>query len=220
MMTRCFLKRIMAAAIAMLAVLACASQAMANDSSVSREMYRLYNTHSGEHFYTASVAERNSLRQSGWRWEGVGWVAPAHSGTPVYRLYNPNAGDHHYTLNSNEKDSLIRAGWRYEGIGWYSSDGTHAYPLYREYNPHAKSGAHNYTLNHNEDVNLTRAGWRAEGISWYAVGGGHGAPWGNASEQPFSNCTAVRKAGRAPIYRGDPGYSPKLDRDNDGIACE
>lgn len=62
MMTRCFLKRIMAAAIAMLAVLACASQAMANDSSVNREMYRLYNTHSGEHFYTASVAERNSLR--------------------------------------------------------------------------------------------------------------------------------------------------------------
>ncbi|MBF9709184.1 excalibur calcium-binding domain-containing protein [Bifidobacterium dentium] len=34
------------------------------------------------------------------------------------------------------------------------------------------------------------------------------------------NCKAVRAAGRAPIYRGDPGYSSKLDADNDGIGCE
>lgn len=36
----------------------------------------------------------------------------------------------------------------------------------------------------------------------------------------FKNCTEVKKAGRAPIHRGEPGYAPKLDRDNDGIACE
>ena len=36
----------------------------------------------------------------------------------------------------------------------------------------------------------------------------------------YQNCTAVRNAGAAPIYRGDPGYSRKLDRDGDGIACE
>ena len=23
-----------------------------------------------------------------------------------------------------------------------------------------------------------------------------------------------------PVYRGDPGYGPHLDRDNDGIGCE
>ncbi len=27
-------------------------------------------------------------------------------------------------------------------------------------------------------------------------------------------------AGADPIHIGDPGYSPKLDRDGDGIACE
>lgn len=36
----------------------------------------------------------------------------------------------------------------------------------------------------------------------------------------YKNCTAVRAAGKAPIYAGEPGYSRKLDRDGDGEACE
>lgn len=36
----------------------------------------------------------------------------------------------------------------------------------------------------------------------------------------YANCAAVRADGAAPIYRGDPGYSSKLDRDGDGVACE
>ncbi|MFB7252503.1 DUF1524 domain-containing protein [Microbacterium sp. NPDC056234] len=36
----------------------------------------------------------------------------------------------------------------------------------------------------------------------------------------YENCTAVRNAGAAPIRTGDPGYSRKLDRDGDGVACE
>lgn len=36
----------------------------------------------------------------------------------------------------------------------------------------------------------------------------------------YANCSAVRAAGAAPIYRGQPGYSSKLDRDGDGVACE
>ena len=36
----------------------------------------------------------------------------------------------------------------------------------------------------------------------------------------YANCTAVRNAGKAPLYRGQPGYRPGLDRDNDGVACE
>ncbi|KAB7791341.1 excalibur calcium-binding domain-containing protein [Bifidobacterium leontopitheci] len=36
----------------------------------------------------------------------------------------------------------------------------------------------------------------------------------------YQNCTAAREAGAAPLYRGQPGYSSKLDRDGDGIACE
>ena len=36
----------------------------------------------------------------------------------------------------------------------------------------------------------------------------------------YENCDVVRAAGAAPIYAGDPGYSTKLDRDKDGVACE
>jgi competence protein ComEC len=36
----------------------------------------------------------------------------------------------------------------------------------------------------------------------------------------YQNCTAVRAAGAAPLYEGDPGYASKLDRDHDGVACE
>lgn len=36
----------------------------------------------------------------------------------------------------------------------------------------------------------------------------------------FANCAAARAAGVAPLRRGDAGYRPDLDRDNDGIACE
>jgi hypothetical protein len=36
----------------------------------------------------------------------------------------------------------------------------------------------------------------------------------------YPNCTAARQAGAAPIYQGQPGYRPGLDRDGDGVACE
>lgn len=44
-------------------------------------------------------------------------------------------------------------------------------------------------------------------------GGGGGSTY-------YANCKAVRAAGAAPIHRGEPGYSSKLDRDGDGVACE
>ena len=36
----------------------------------------------------------------------------------------------------------------------------------------------------------------------------------------YANCAAVRAAGKAPLYRGQPGYASHLDGDNDGVACE
>jgi len=36
----------------------------------------------------------------------------------------------------------------------------------------------------------------------------------------YANCDAVRAAGASPLYAGSPGYSRKLDRDGDGVACE
>lgn len=36
----------------------------------------------------------------------------------------------------------------------------------------------------------------------------------------FKNCKQAYAAGYYNIKRGEPGYSSKLDRDGDGIACE
>ena len=60
-----------------------------------------------------------------------------------------------------------------------------------------------------------------------APGGGNNIPPARATpserrngSRSFDNCTEARAAGAAPVRRGDPGYGPHLDRDNDGIGCE
>ncbi|MDO4404312.1 MAG: MBG domain-containing protein [Atopobiaceae bacterium] len=145
----------------------------------TQSMYRLYNPNSGEHFYTADAAERNNVVRAGWKYEGIGWVAPVNSSMPVYRLYSGT--DHHYTMYASERDNLIRAGWKYEGIGWYS-DEDKTVPLWREFNPNVdpsaprnNSGSHNYTTSKSEHDHLCSIGWKDEGIGWYAVEEGRAA---------------------------------------------
>ena len=36
----------------------------------------------------------------------------------------------------------------------------------------------------------------------------------------YSGCNEVRQRGLAPLRRGEPGYRPWMDGDNDGVACE
>ncbi len=36
----------------------------------------------------------------------------------------------------------------------------------------------------------------------------------------YRYCADARAAGVAPLYAGEPGYRPELDRDGDGVACE
>ncbi|MFF0267410.1 excalibur calcium-binding domain-containing protein [Kribbella sp. NPDC004536] len=36
----------------------------------------------------------------------------------------------------------------------------------------------------------------------------------------YKNCAEVRAAGKAPLHRGDPGYSEALDHNGDGVACD
>jgi hypothetical protein len=157
-------------AASMIAVGGMATQTVqAKDSGGYRNMYRLYQPANYEHFYTASTNERDVLTsQHGWKYEGIAWVAPKRSNTPVYRLYNPILRDHHYTTSKYERDVLVaKHGWNDEGIGWYSSD-TKLVPIYRAYNPGLTSGSHNYTKDANEQrILTTQRGWKAEGTAWY-----------------------------------------------------
>lgn len=142
--------------------------AKVNVTTKLNAMHRLYNPNNYEHFYTASLNERDTLVRIGWgHYEGIAWYAPL-SGTPVYRLYHKDLRDHHYTLDKNERDTLVaKYGWVNEGIAWYSG-GTK--PLYRLYNPRLTSGSHHYTTDANErDVLVAQHGWIYEGIAWYGV---------------------------------------------------
>lgn len=46
------------------------------------------------------------------------------------------------------------------------------------------------------------------------------APAPAPAQAVYGTCAEARAAGAAPLYAGSPGYSPKLDRDSDGVACE
>ncbi|WP_159721332.1 FIVAR domain-containing protein [Enterococcus sp. CSURQ0835] len=137
-------------------------------AAATKELYRLYNPNSGEHFYTLAVTEKNNLVTAGWTAEGIGWYTPT-QGDQVYRLYNPNAGDHHYTENKGEYDNLVALGWKGEGASFYSATTEPRVPIYRAYNPNAKTGAHNFTASLTEQNGLVKVGWRDEKISFYGV---------------------------------------------------
>jgi hypothetical protein len=72
-------------------------------------------------------------------------------------------------------------------------------------------------------------GLNAEGCHNTRKTGGYHCHGGSTSTRPqgpiggggaFRNCSEARASGAAPVRRGDPGYGPHLDRDNDGIGCE
>jgi len=39
------------------------------------------------------------------------------------------------------------------------------------------------------------------------------------SSPPYSSCKEAIADGAAPLFKGDPGYSEKLDTNGDGMAC-
>ena len=41
-----------------------------------------------------------------------------------------------------------------------------------------------------------------------------------AAGDVWHGCNDARASGTTPIYRGEAGYRPQMDGDNDGVACE
>ena len=138
-------------------------------SAPSVDMYRMYNPNTGEHLYTASQVERDSMVASGWKYEGVMWRAPGASSTPVYRLYNPNTHDHHYANTLNEYETCMRSGWKGEGVAFYSDD-ARGVPVYRLFNPNVTGvGTHHYTTSTAERNANVKSGWKYESVGWYGL---------------------------------------------------
>ncbi|MBQ7147356.1 MAG: hypothetical protein IJR96_01255 [Pseudobutyrivibrio sp.] len=88
-------------------------------------VYRLYNTLTGDHFYTMVKAERDAILKNeatkGWTDEGIAWQVRSEGDKPVYRLFDIiGKGGHIYTTNIELRNQYMANGWQDEGIAWYS----------------------------------------------------------------------------------------------------
>lgn len=85
-------------------------------------VFRIYISN-GDHFYTTSVEERESILRQGGEDEGVvGYIATSQRpGTyPLHRMVNPKTGYHFYSSNPQEvAEALRREGFRDEGVMGY-----------------------------------------------------------------------------------------------------
>ena len=64
------------------------------------------------------------------------------------------------------------------------------------------------------------SGWFGGGDSGSGEGSEEATPEPEPQKELYANCDDAKAAGAAPMYKGDPGYRPELDRDKDGIACD
>lgn len=124
-------------------------------------VYRLFDPESGEHFFTVSSAERESLIGKNWTDEGVAFSVPETSDTPVYRLFNPETGEHFFTASETEKAGKIAEGFGNEGIAWYS-DSTNSRMVYRLTDHRRKGASVHYTADLSEKEALVAKGWEDE----------------------------------------------------------
>ena len=129
-------------------------------------LYRLYNTRTGEHFFTMSEEERNywleRSAETGWTDEKIAWYVRKDTGIPVYRVFDANrTGQHRFTSDVNERDEYLNKGWVDEGIGWYSS-GSDGKKVYKLKHPTAKKHCYHYTIYEEERDTLLAQGWTLE----------------------------------------------------------
>lgn len=145
--------------------------------AVARQpVFRFFNHATGAHFYTNSVAERDSIIATlpTYQYEGTAFYAATQAGAGldgVSRFFNTQSASHFYTINAAERDS-IRGNlphYRYEGLTWYANTSSAAgnRPIYRFYNE--SIGTHFFTATEAERDTIIRdlPAYRYEGIGYY-----------------------------------------------------
>lgn len=118
---------------------------------------------------------------------------------PVFRFWSPVSGSHFYTTDPAERDTVIKRWpreWQYEGEKFiaYSTEATHAVPVYRFWSP--VYNAHFYTADAAEKATVEQrwpAIWKYEKIAFYAYEASFEGPnlnsvyrfWGPQSSSHF-----------------------------------
>ncbi len=144
------------------------------------QVYRLYNSSSGQHVWASDQAALNIYLNSGYVKEGTSFTglsrqrqetaAPTGQGL-VYRFGGMPGNTHFWTQDIGERDQMIVDGYSYEGVSMRVSQATTSIPVYRLYSPVIKQ--HLFTRDFNEANVLGASGnWNYEGVAWHAVASG------------------------------------------------
>lgn len=139
------------------------------------QVYRFYNTETGSHFFTTSLAERNSVIENldGLSYEGNAFDSNVTdvNGTAVFRFYNTSNGVHFYTVSADEAASIRQnlSNFQDEGIAYYASadDSNGGTALFRFFN--TSNGSHFFTVSETERDNIiaTLGHYNYEGVAFY-----------------------------------------------------
>jgi hypothetical protein len=137
-------------------------------------VYRFYDTHTGDHFYTTSTAEKAQIQQTlpWFSYEGTPWAAPAKgAGTvDVFRFFDTASNAHFFTTSVSERDQVIKTAptYKYEGVAFeaYADAGAPgSVTLERFFN--TQTGQHHFAGNAEEAAGINHGaagpGWIDEG---------------------------------------------------------
>jgi hypothetical protein len=140
------------------------------------EVFRFNDTNTGDHFYTTSVAEKDSILANlpNYHYEGAQWSTPDQgAGTlDVFRFFDTDHGSHFFTTSTAERDSIIKnlSAYHYEGVAFeaYADAGTAGgLTLERFYN--TQTGLHHFSASASETFGINHG---AAGANWVDEGAG------------------------------------------------
>jgi hypothetical protein len=148
----------------------------ASDLELRTDIYRFFRPDNGFHFFTASMAERDSIIANlpQYQYEGNAFdtTATAATGDEVFRFFRADNGTHFYTISEAERDSILATlpHCRYEGVAYHAYEtnvgGGHE-ELYRFFR--ADNGTHFFTTSEAErdSIMASLPHYKYEGIAYY-----------------------------------------------------
>lgn len=146
-----------------------------NMPKTGREVYRMFSTKYGKHFFTPYMSEVKQLdSKSTYKLEGIAFQQPP-AGSPnrvgVFRLKKGEKW--FWTIHVSERNNLVnKHGYKLEGTAFTALTGASTNPnkiaVYRLFN--SRNGAHLFTTSNVErDAVAAKAAWKYEGVAWHML---------------------------------------------------
>jgi hypothetical protein len=143
-------------------------------TSAVTAVYRFYDTHTGDHFYTTNTAEKLQIEKTlpWFTYEGTPWAAPAKGAdtVDVFRFFDTASNAHFFTTSVAERDQVLKTApsYKYEGVAFeaYADAGAPGgLTLERFYN--TQTGQHHFAGSAEEANGINHGvagpGWVDEG---------------------------------------------------------